>query len=97
MNPKGSRRPPVSRRLTLSRPNADRLWGEMWGSGQSVGLHMFWGKIRPMKRGMQRPVDRQGITLGPGRHSDGGGLYLIFGPSGARRWAFTWTKENRRR
>lgn len=24
----------------------------------------------------------------PGRHSDGGGLYLVVEPSGSRRWAF---------
>lgn len=26
------------------------------------------------------------ISLGPGRHSDGNGLYLVVDPSGARRW-----------
>lgn len=25
-------------------------------------------------------------SLGPGRHGDGNGLYLIVDPSGARRW-----------
>ena len=25
-------------------------------------------------------------NLGPGRHGDGGGLYLVVDPSGARRW-----------
>ena len=25
-------------------------------------------------------------TLGPGRHGDGNGLYLVVEPSGARRW-----------
>lgn len=25
-------------------------------------------------------------SLGPGRHSDGGGLYLVVDPSGVRRW-----------
>ncbi|WP_299202171.1 Arm DNA-binding domain-containing protein [uncultured Tateyamaria sp.] len=25
-------------------------------------------------------------TLGPGRHGDGSGLYLVVDPSGARRW-----------
>jgi hypothetical protein len=29
---------------------------------------------------------RQVGTLGPGRHGDGGGLYLVVDPSGARRW-----------
>lgn len=31
----------------------------------------------------------------PGRHSDGGGLYLIVDPSGARRWAFIYRWKRR--
>lgn len=50
-----------------------------------------------MNRGIHRLVDRQVRTLGPGRHADGGGLYLIVEPSYARRWAFIWTKARKRR
>ena len=50
-----------------------------------------------MNRGIHRLVDRQVKTLGPGRHADGGGLYLIVDPSRARRWAFIWSKDGKRR
>lgn len=50
-----------------------------------------------MNRGIHRLVDRQVKALGPGRHADGGGLYLIVDASRARRWAFIWTKDGKRR
>lgn len=33
----------------------------------------------------------------PGRHSDGGGLYLSISPNGARSWVFMWKTAGRRR
>jgi integrase len=33
----------------------------------------------------------------PGRHSDGGGLYLSISPSGARSWVFMWKVVGKRR
>nr|WP_114184667.1 site-specific integrase [Microvirga aerophila] len=33
----------------------------------------------------------------PGRHSDGGGLYLNISPSGARSWVFMWKVAGKRR
>ncbi len=33
----------------------------------------------------------------PGRHSDGGGLYLNIAPSGARSWVFMWKVASKRR
>jgi hypothetical protein len=33
----------------------------------------------------------------PGRHSDGGGLYLYVGPIGARSWLFMWKVGGKRR
>ncbi len=33
----------------------------------------------------------------PGRHADGNGLYLVIDPSGARRWAFLFTHDGKRR
>lgn len=33
----------------------------------------------------------------PGRHADGGGLYLKIAPTGARSWVFMWKKSGRRR
>ena len=50
-----------------------------------------------MARGIHRLTDRQVRTLGPGRHADGGGLYLIVDRSLARRWAFIWTRDGKRR
>ncbi len=33
----------------------------------------------------------------PGRHSDGGGLYLNITASGARSWVFMWKADGKRR
>lgn len=33
----------------------------------------------------------------PGRHSDGGGLYLNVSPSGSKSWLFMWAREGKRR
>ena len=35
-------------------------------------------------------------ALGPGRHSDGNGLYLVVDPSGARRWIVRTTVKGQR-
>ncbi len=35
--------------------------------------------------------------LKPGRHSDGGGLYLNVTPTGSRSWLFMWVRQGRRR
>ena len=36
-------------------------------------------------------------ALRPGKHSDGGGLYLIVEPKGAKRWMFLFRQNGRRR
>ena len=42
-----------------------------------------------MARALNKLSARAVATIGkPGRHSDGGGLYLVVDPSGARRWLF---------
>jgi len=33
----------------------------------------------------------------PGRHADGGGLYLLVKPSGAKSWVFMWSRQGRQR
>ncbi|MGE0698647.1 MAG: tyrosine-type recombinase/integrase [Hyphomicrobiaceae bacterium] len=38
--------------------------------------------------GLHRLTARQVATAKPGRHSDGGGLYLVVDPGGSKRWAF---------
>jgi hypothetical protein len=35
--------------------------------------------------------------LGPGRHADGGGLYLDNDASGRSRWIFMWVRNGKRR
>ncbi len=49
-----------------------------------------------MKRGSHILSARKVATLSqPGRHADGGGLYLVVDPSGAKRWAFIYRwKDN---
>src|ERR1700736_3279550 len=39
----------------------------------------------------------QVYSKGPGRHSDGGNLYLVVDPSGARRWTFMYERSGRQR
>lgn len=36
-------------------------------------------------------------TMKPGRHSDGGGLYLVVDEGGARRWVFKYRRQDRAR
>jgi integrase len=51
-----------------------------------------------MPRQVQRLNARSVVTLTrPGRHSDGGGLYLNVTESGARSWVFMWKIAGRRR
>lgn len=48
-----------------------------------------------MARGLHRLAPRQVATAKPGRHSDGGGLYLVVDQSGARRWAFMFWRDKK--
>ncbi|WP_267414329.1 MULTISPECIES: site-specific integrase [unclassified Sphingomonas] len=50
-----------------------------------------------MGRAFNRLSAREAATLkAPGRHADGGGLYLRISPSGARSWAFMYVSDGRR-
>jgi integrase len=42
-------------------------------------------------------VKAKSSNLKPGRHSDGGGLYLNVSPSGTRSWLFMWVRQGKRR
>ena len=44
-----------------------------------------------MARGMHRLSARRAATAKPGRHGDGGGLYLIVSSTGARKWVFRFS------
>src|SRR4051812_11660853 len=51
-----------------------------------------------MAQQLQKLNARAVATLSkPGRHSDGGGLYLSVSPAGARSWVFMWKVNGRRR
>ncbi len=51
-----------------------------------------------MSKQLHKLTTRSVATLStPGRHSDGGGLYLAISPSGARSWVFMWKTGNKRR
>lgn len=50
-----------------------------------------------MSRTLNRLKSRQVETLGPGRHADGGGLYLDRDENGRSRWVFMWTRNGKRR
>jgi integrase len=48
-----------------------------------------------MAGGKQKLTARAAATTKPGRYGDGGGLYLIVSPSGARKWIFRFTYAGR--
>ena len=49
-----------------------------------------------MARQVRKLSSRTVTTLAkPGRHSDGGGLYLVVDPSGARRWLFMFRRDGK--
>lgn len=48
-----------------------------------------------MARGLHRLPARTIQAAKPGRHSDGGGLYLVVDKSGARRWAFMYWRDRK--
>lgn len=50
-----------------------------------------------MARQLNRLTAVQARTLGPGRHSDGGGLYLCRDYDGRSRWVFMWKRAAKRR
>lgn len=51
-----------------------------------------------MARLMNKLTARQVETIRePGRHGDGGGLYLVVTPSGTRNWSFVYTRRGKRR
>jgi Arm DNA-binding domain len=56
------------------------------------------GKDTQMARQLHTLSARTVATLTkPGRHSDGGGLYLNITVSGARSWVFMWKADGKRR
>jgi integrase len=50
-----------------------------------------------MARTLNRLKAKQVETLGPGRHADGGGLYLDRDEQGRSRWIFLWSRNGKRR
>lgn len=49
-------------------------------------------------RTLNRLTARQVAALkAPGRHADGGGLYLKITPAGSRSWVFFWTRDGKQR
>lgn len=52
-----------------------------------------------MARTLQKLADTKAKSdsLKPGRHSDGGGLYLNVSPSGSKSWLFMWVRNGKRR
>lgn len=50
-----------------------------------------------MARTLNRLKAKQVETLGPGRHADGGGLYLDRDDQGRSRWLFMWSRNGKRR
>jgi len=60
-----------------------------------------WGKVwgKPLGRSLQKLTDVvvKSSKLKPGRHSDGGGLYLNVSDAGSKSWIFMWSRDGKRR
>lgn len=75
------------------------MWGKMWGGrlvelSKDVGKQFGKAKGRHFERRLtKRIVD----NASPGRHTDGGGLYLVVDPTGAKRWLLRLVVQGRRR
>jgi integrase len=48
-----------------------------------------------MARAEKKLTARAAATTKPGRYGDGGGLYLIVSPSGARKWVYRFTRQGK--
>ena len=57
--------------------------------GRNRGIFHGWTLSGKLTKNLVR-------TLGPGRHGDGSGLYLVVDPSGARRWIVRVTVKGQR-
>lgn len=56
------------------------------------------GGPKTVVKKINRLSARKVATLAkPGRHSDGGGLYLKVDQGGAKRWVFLWVRNGRQR
>lgn len=74
------------------------MWGEMWGM-EMVGSSKIASQHR-VKSGphVEKKLNAAFVrSAGPGRYSDGGGLYLQVDDSGARRWILRVVVQGRRR
>jgi integrase len=74
-------------------------WGGWWGKyGGADNKRSNTAGASIMALKLNRLNARLIATLAePGRHADGGGLYLIVDPSGSKRWAFLFRAQGRRR
>lgn len=60
----------------------------------AIGVEWWGGMAREINRLSARKVQ----TLSePGRHADGGGLYLVIDPGGSKRWVLLYRMPGRRR
>jgi Arm DNA-binding domain len=65
--------------------------------GPEVGSKRFGGDLDMAKRILNRFSAKEVERLKtPGRHSDGGGLYLAIDDNGRRRWVFMYVRRGRR-
>lgn len=56
---------------------------------------MFWGSNMHKRNGLTALRIKRARK--PGRHADGGGLYLAVSESGAKSWVFLWKRSGKRR
>lgn len=65
--------------------------------GPEMGPGQFGGDIDMAARTLNKlTAIRAGRLAAPGRHSDGGGLYLFIDHTGRRRWIFMYTRNGTR-
>lgn len=74
---------PDSRSDHFDRPDVLE-WGGKWGQivDSQIGFKAFWGMAQTLNRLNAKSID----SLAPGRHADGGNLYLDVKTTGTRSW-----------
>ena len=67
--------------------------------GTALGTRLLGTVADPSKDMQTNKLSARAVSTlkDPGRHSDGGGLYLLVKATGARSWVFMWSRQGRQR
>ena len=67
--------------------------------GTALGTRLLGTVADPSKDMQTNKLSARAVSTlkDPGRHSDGGGLYLLVKATGAKSWVFMWSRQGRQR